>query len=149
MDRLDVNEDEIIRASKMAQIHDEIMTMPMGYNTLVTEMGTNLSGGQRQRIVLARSILKNPRILVLDEATSSLDRYNEAKIFEYFKEQKCTRIIIAHRLSTIIDADVIIVMEKGQIVDVGTHDELIENSSYYQQIYQGNLKRDYLASTLN
>ncbi len=149
MDRLDVNEDEIIRASKMAQIHDEIMTMPMGYNTLVTEMGTNLSGGQRQRIVLARSILKNPRILVLDEATSSLDRYNEAKIFEYFKEQKCTRIIIAHRLSTIIDADVIIVMDKGQIVDVGTHDELIENSSYYQQIYQGNLKRDYLASTLN
>ncbi|MDD7305152.1 MAG: peptidase domain-containing ABC transporter [Peptoniphilaceae bacterium] len=133
--REDISLDEIIESAKRAMIHDEIMAMPLGYNTVISELGMNLSGGQRQRIALARAIVKRPRLLILDEATSALDSFNESKIFEYFKSEKCTQIIIAHRLSTIIDSDLIVVMDNGRIVDIGNHDKLYTYSEAYKKIY--------------
>lgn len=131
----DISLNEIINSAKRAMIHEEIMELPLGYNTVITELGMNLSGGQRQRIALARAIVKLPRILILDEATSALDSFNESKIFEYFKSEKCTQIIIAHRLSTIIDSDIIVVMDNGKIADIGNHDELYKYSEAYKKIY--------------
>ena len=101
-------------------------------------MGMNLSGGQRQRIVLARAILKKPKLIILDEATSALDTYNESQIFKYFKAENCTQIIIAHRLSTVMDADVIMVMDEGEIVDIGSHTMLLEKSNIYKKIHSSN-----------
>ncbi|NFA60702.1 peptidase domain-containing ABC transporter [Clostridium sporogenes] len=135
MNRDFVNFDMVKRAAQIAQIDDEIETMPMGYNTLVSNMGSNLSGGQRQRIALARAIVNDPNIIIMDEATSSLDSINEFKISEYFNQNKCTRIIIAHRLSTIINADKIFVMDNGEIVEEGTHDELIKLKGKYCELY--------------
>ena len=107
----------------------------MKYNTLISEMGMNLSGGQRQRILLARALINNPKILVLDEATSSLDNINEKKISDYLSKNGCTRIIVAHRLSTIVDADKIYVLSKGRIVEEGTHDDLMKNKGVYFNLY--------------
>ena len=131
----DCSEEDIIQAAKMACIHDEIMRMPMKYNTLISEMGMNMSGGQRQRILLARALVTKPRIMLLDEATSSLDTVNERKIMEWLKAKGSTRIIIAHRISTVIDADIIFVMKEGRIVARGNHEELLKNSPDYQELY--------------
>ena len=128
-------EEEVKEAAKMACIHDEIMQMPMKYNTLVSEMGMNLSGGQRQRILLARALVTKPKIMLLDEATSSLDTINEFKIMEWLKEKGCTRIVIAHRMSTVVDADVIFVMSEGRIVAKGTHEQLMKESPQYRELY--------------
>ncbi|TVW93516.1 ATP-binding cassette domain-containing protein, partial [Streptococcus pneumoniae] len=121
---ISVSEEEMTKICKLVNIHDEIMEMPMGYNTLVSEMGMNLSGGQRQRIILARALVKKPKIILLDEATSYLDNVNENEIMQKFKEQNITIIVIAHRLSTIIDSNQIFVMDKGEIVEQGSHTEL-------------------------
>lgn len=122
---------------KLVNIHDEIMEMPMGYNTLVSEMGMNLSGGQRQRIILARALVKKPKIILLDEATSYLDNVNEKEIMQKFKEQNITIIVIAHRLSTIIDSNQIFVMDKGEIVEQGSHTELLNmKNGLYKKLYQ-------------
>lgn len=129
--------DEIISASKKAQIHDFIMTLPKGYDTLTGERGVKLSGGQKQRIAIARLFLKNPKILILDEATSSLDNITEKQIQQSFDElsQGKTTIIIAHRLSTIKNADEIIVISKEGIIERGKHDELITKNGYYAKLY--------------
>ena len=129
--------DEIISAAKKAQIHDFIMTLPKGYDTLTGERGVNLSGGQKQRIAIARLFLKNPKILILDEATSSLDNITEKQIQQSFDElsQGKTTIIIAHRLSTIKNADEIIVISKEGIIERGKHDELITKNGYYAKLY--------------
>ncbi|OLA10704.1 MAG: thiamine ABC transporter permease [Coprobacillus sp. 28_7] len=129
--------DEIISASKKAQIHDFIMTLPKGYDTLTGERGVKLSGGQKQRIAIARLFLKNPKILILDEATSSLDNITEKQIQQAFDElsQGKTTIIIAHRLSTIKNADEIIVISKEEIIERGKHDELITKNGYYAKLY--------------
>lgn len=129
--------DEIISASKKAQIHDFIMTLPKGYDTLTGERGVKLSGGQKQRIAIARLFLKNPKILILDEATSSLDNITEKQIQQAFDElsQGKTTIIIAHRLSTIKNADEIIVISKEGIIERGKHDELITKNGYYAKLY--------------
>ncbi|KZZ84918.1 peptidase domain-containing ABC transporter [Bacillus sp. SJS] len=139
MNKEDVTMEDIQKAASVAQIAEEIESMPMGYHTLVSEMGMNLSGGQRQRIALARALISQPKVIILDEATSSLDSINEALVGDYLKEMGCTRIVIAHRLSTIYDSDRIFVMENGSIIDEGTHAELIGNKGLYFELYKTQL----------
>jgi len=129
---------EIESAAKAANIHNFIMDLPEGYDTVVGERGYRLSGGEKQRIALARVILKNPRILVLDEATSSLDSESEALIQDALKRVMAgrTSIVIAHRLSTILAADLILVMDKGRIAERGTHEELLATGGIYSQLYE-------------
>lgn len=131
----DINLEKVRKAAHIAQIGEEIEDMPMNYYTLVSSMGLNLSGGQRQRMALARALINNSKLIVLDEATSSLDSVNEARVANFFKETGCTCVIIAHRLSTIINADVIYVMDKGKIVEFGNHDELISLKGKYYNLY--------------
>lgn len=127
--------EDVVEAAKAAQIHDEIMQMPMKYHTMISEMGMNLSGGQRQRIALAKALLTKPKVLLLDEATSSLDHLNEERIDRYLSDIACTRIVIAHRLTTIINSDVILVLDQGRISAVGTHEQLLEKSDFYRLYY--------------
>jgi len=134
--------DDVIRAAKIANIHDFIAGLPDRYNTMVGERGVTLSGGEKQRICLARAILKDPPIIFLDEATSALDSRSEYLIQESLKEilANKTAIIIAHRLSTVQHADRIIALDKGQIVDEGTHEELMESSPLYRELARHQLK---------
>ncbi|PRX20634.1 ATP-binding cassette subfamily B protein [Orenia metallireducens] len=131
--------DEIVDAAKKAQAHNFINELPLRYETLVGERGTNLSGGQRQRIAIARAILKQPDILVLDEATSNLDTATEKAIHHTIEElsKGITTVIIAHRLSTIMQCDKIVVLEKGKILEQGSHDELIKAEGKYYQLWAG------------
>ena len=135
---IDATQAEIESAARAANIHNFIMDLPDGYDTIVGERGYRLSGGEKQRIALARVILKDPRILVLDEATSHLDSESESLIQEALKRVMAgrTSIVIAHRLSTILAADLILVMDRGQIVEKGTHDELIAFNGLYAQLYE-------------
>ena len=136
--KMDATQEEIESAARAANIHNFIMELPDGYDTIVGERGYRLSGGEKQRIALARVILKNPRILVLDEATSSLDSESESLIQDALKRVMAgrTNIVIAHRLSTILAADLILVMDRGRIVERGTHDELIATGGLYAQLYE-------------
>ena len=136
--KMDATQEEIESAARAANIHNFIMDLPEGYDTIVGERGYRLSGGEKQRIALARVILKNPRILVLDEATSSLDSESESLIQDALKRVMAgrTNIVIAHRLSTILAADLILVMDRGRIVERGTHDELIATGGLYAQLYE-------------
>lgn len=136
--RPDATEAEIIAAAQAAYIHDFIISLPDGYATIVGERGYKLSGGEKQRIAIARVVLKDPRILILDEATSSLDSQSEALIqaaLEPLMRQR-TAVVIAHRLSTILAADQILVLEQGAIVERGTHLELLESGGLYATLYQ-------------
>jgi ATP-binding cassette, subfamily B, bacterial len=123
----------VVDAAKLACIHDEIVAMPMGYQTPLVDGGASLSGGQQQRIALARALAHQPTILLLDEATSDLDSVTERMVHHNLSGLGCTRIVIAHRLSTIADADLILVMEKGRIVQRGTHDELMALPGAYSE----------------
>jgi len=142
--KTDATQAEIEAAAKAANIHNFIMDLPDGYDTIVGERGYRLSGGEKQRIALARVILKDPRILVLDEATSHLDSESEALIQEALKRVMAgrTSIVIAHRLSTILAADLILVMDRGQIVERGTHEELIAAGGLYSQLYETQFNRE-------
>jgi subfamily B ATP-binding cassette protein MsbA len=136
--RLDATDEEIIEAARFAQAHSFITEHPDGYDAKIGEKGIKLSGGQRQRIAIARAILKKPDILLLDEATSSLDSESEAAVqlaLDHLMAQ-CTTFVIAHRLSTIRNATTILVMENGQIVEQGSHTELLQNNGLYQRLYQ-------------
>ncbi|MGB1873288.1 MAG: ATP-binding cassette domain-containing protein, partial [Candidatus Puniceispirillaceae bacterium] len=129
--------DEIIIAAKDAQIHDFIVSLPDGYDTRVGERGLKLSGGEKQRVGIARTLLKDPPILLLDEATSALDSETEYEIQEALERagQGRTVIMIAHRLSTVSNADVILVLEKGVVVEAGTHQELLERNGRYLDLW--------------
>jgi ATP-binding cassette subfamily B protein len=134
----DASMDEVIQAARVANIHEFIQSLPDGYETIVGERGLKLSGGEKQRIAIARVILKNPRILVFDEATSSLDSRSEQSILSSLKQvaMKHTTLVIAHRLSTIIDADNILVLDKGAIVEQGTHQQLLVKDGLYAHLWQ-------------
>lgn len=137
----DASDEDIIKAASDAQAHDFILQMPNGYYTRVGERGVTLSGGQKQRIAIARALLKNPRILLLDDATSSVDTNTERQIQKALTRlmQGRTTFVIAHRLSTIRKANLILVLEKGRIVAQGTHEYLLGNSPYYAKIYNRQL----------
>jgi HlyB family type I secretion system ABC transporter len=130
----------VIEAAKIAAIHDDVMAMPMGYDTFVAEGGSALSGGQRQRLSIARAVALGPAILVLDEATSHLDVETEQKVAQNLQTLASTQIIIAHRLSTVRDADLILVLERGAIVERGAHHELIERDGHYARLIRQQLE---------
>jgi ATP-binding cassette subfamily B protein len=136
--KMDAAQAEIEAAAKAANIHNFIVELADGYDTIVGERGYRLSGGEKQRIALARVILKDPKILVLDEATSSLDSESESLIQEALKRVMAgrTSIVIAHRLSTILAADLILVIDRGKIVERGTHEQLLAMGGLYSQLYE-------------
>jgi subfamily B ATP-binding cassette protein MsbA len=131
-------EEEIIQAAKVANAHNFIIQKEQGYNTNIGDRGSKLSGGERQRLTIARAVVKNPPILILDEATSSLDTESERLVQDAINNmmQNRTSIVIAHRLSTIRHADEIIVLQKGQIVERGTHDELLSQNGFYRKLVE-------------
>lgn len=135
--RLDATDEEVIAAAKAAEIHEDIMEMPDGYDTIVGERGITLSGGQKQRVSIARIFLKNPPILILDEATSALDSATEARISSALERLSTgrTTLIIAHRLSTVRNADEIIVIDDARIIERGTHSELIDKGGAYRKLH--------------
>jgi len=133
----DVSQEEIEKAARAAAIHDVILTFPDGYNTLVGEKGVTLSGGQKQRVAVARTLLKNPRILIMDDSTSSVDTETEAEIRSALNRlmENRTTFIIAHRIQSVMNADMILVMDKGEIVQIGKHEELVAQEGMYRKIY--------------
>lgn len=137
--RQEASDSEVEEAAKSALIHDFIASLPQGYDTLAGERGVRLSGGQRQRIAIARAILKGSPILILDEAVSSLDAENEAEIQKVLaqSQSKRTTLIVAHRLSTIMSADKLVVIKDGQVVQTGTHAELIRQNGFYRSLVEG------------
>ncbi|HID35029.1 MAG TPA: ATP-binding cassette domain-containing protein, partial [Anaerolineae bacterium] len=140
----EVSEEEIIEAAKAAAIHDSIMRFPEGYDTLVGERGVTLSGGQKQRIAIARAILRDPRILILDDATSSVDAETEEIIQQalFRLMEGRTSFIIAHRFQTVMHADLILVLDHGRIAQMGSHEELIQQPGFYRNIYELQSKID-------
>lgn len=144
--RLQATQEELEAACQAANIHEFIMELPDGYDTIVGERGYRLSGGEKQRLALARVILKNPRILLLDEATSHLDSESEMLIQEALKRVMAgrTSIVIAHRLSTILAADQILVLDRGRIVEQGRHEELLQQNGIYANLYRTQFRREFL-----
>lgn len=144
--RPDATDDEIIAVAQASAAHDFIMSFPLGYDTPVGERGSTLSGGQKQRIAIARALLVNPKILILDDSTSSVDLQTEHEIQQALDKLMETRtsFVIAQRISTVLNADQIIVLDKGQIADRGTHEELMESSAIYAEIYHSQLAEDAL-----
>jgi ATP-binding cassette, subfamily B, bacterial MsbA len=136
--RPDAGDDEIVEACRAANAHGFITSFPDGYDTVVGERGVKLSGGQRQRVAIARALLKDPRILILDEATSSLDGESEALVQAALERLMVgrTTFVIAHRLSTVVGADRIIVIDGGRIVEQGSHDELLRAGGLYRDLYR-------------
>jgi ABC-type bacteriocin/lantibiotic exporter with double-glycine peptidase domain len=141
--------EEVVDAARRAHIHDDIMRMPMRYETVLSEGGSCLSGGQRQRLALARALVRRPSILLLDEATSHLDTVTELAVDRELSGLCCTRIVIAQRLSTVADADLILVLEHGQIVERGTHDDLVARGGRYGALLKADLRQKADAVALN
>jgi ATP-binding cassette subfamily B multidrug efflux pump len=134
-------DEEVVAAAKAAQAHDFIVAFPEGYDTVLGQRGVNLSGGQKQRIAIARALLVRPKVLILDDSTSSVDVETEAKIEAALEELMagCTTFVVAQRISTVLNADQIVVLERGKVAAVGTHAELMRSSPIYQEIYKSQL----------
>jgi ATP-binding cassette subfamily B protein len=114
----------------------------MGYDTVLSDGGASLSGGQRQRVALARALVHKPALLILDEATSALDSETERRVSKNLEDQRCTRIVLAHRLSTIVNADLILVMDAGEVVESGTHRELLSRGQHYARLVAAQLQAE-------
>ena len=141
-----VSDEEVFNVAKIAHIYDEVIEFPNGFDTIVGERGITLSGGQRQRVGLARALIKKPKILILDDSLSSVDAYTEEMILKSLKEFRAgrTTIIISHRITAVKDADFIIVLDDGEIVEQGTHDELLELGGIYADLYQKQILEEEL-----
>ncbi len=137
--RPEATEDEVVEAAKLANAHEFIMELADGYATLVGDRGLKLSGGQRQRVVIARALVRTPQIVIFDEATSALDSLSEAVVQDAIERVRKDRtvIMVAHRLSTIASADQIVVIDRGQIVECGTHAQLLAAGGHYYELYSG------------
>ena len=135
-------DEEIIEASKAAQAHDFIMAFPDGYDTELTQGGTNVSGGQKQRLCIARALLKNPKVMILDDSTSAVDTATEAAIRSALRSRykDITTIIIAQRISSVMDADKIIVLDEGRVNGFGSHEELMKTNQIYREVYESQQK---------
>lgn len=132
----------VVGAAKKACIHEFVMGLPMGYDTVLAPSGSSISGGQRQRVALARALVDDPRILILDEATSALDTETERRVVDSLRGLRCTQIVLAHRLSTIASADLILVMDEGRVVARGTHTDLMRAGGVYRELVEGQLSSD-------
>lgn len=137
-----LSEEKIIEVCSSLEFLSFIYDLPMGYNTVISEMGANLSGGQRQRIHIARAILQNPKILIMDEATSSLDNISQNSVYTELSKLKCTKIVIAHRLETILNADKIIVLRDGEIVQTGHHNDLVHQPGDYKELFNTVIEKE-------
>lgn len=133
--------EEMVKAASHAQIHETIEKLPDRYDTLLGQKGVNLSGGQKQRLSIARALIKNPRILLLDDSTSALDLKTEAKLLDSISKYKCTTMIITQKISTAKEADKILLLEDGSLIGSGDHDYLLKHSSLYQAIYESQFGR--------
>jgi ATP-binding cassette, subfamily B, bacterial len=134
--------ERIVEAARLAAVDEDIRTMPMGYDTVLSDGGASLSGGQRQRVALARALVHKPALLILDEATSALDSETERRVSKNLEELRCTRIVLAHRLSTIVNADLILVMDAGEVVESGTHHELLSRDQHYARLVAAQLQSE-------
>ncbi|CAN2254338.1 ABC transporter ATP-binding protein [Bacillus vallismortis] len=134
--------DEIMEAAKHAQIHETIMKLPNGYDTVLGQRGVNLSGGQKQRISIARALIRKPAILLLDDSTSALDLQTEAKLLEAVSTYECTTLIITQKMTTAMKADQILLLEDGELIEKGTHSELLSESYLYKRIYESQFGRE-------
>jgi ATP-binding cassette subfamily B protein len=134
----DATDEQCKEACRLACADDFIESFPDGYNTMITQGGTNVSGGQKQRLCIARALLKNPKVLILDDSTSAVDTATDARIRKAFREYmpETTKLIIAQRVSSVMDADRIIIMEEGRVDGVGTHEQLLETNEIYREIYE-------------
>lgn len=143
----DATDEEMIEACKLAQAHDFIMSFPEGYDHMIDQGGANVSGGQKQRLCIARALLKNPKVLILDDSTSAVDMKTDALLRQGFATfiPSTTKIIIAQRIASVMDADMIVVMENGTINAVGTHEELLASNTIYQEVYYSQNKNNDIA----
>ena len=135
-------DEELVEACKLAQADEFVSSFPDGYDTYIEQGGTNVSGGQKQRLCIARALLKQPKILILDDSTSAVDTATDASIRKSLSStlENTTKIIIAQRISSIQDADVIYVLDEGEIVDFGKHEKLLETCEIYREVYESQLK---------
>lgn len=136
--------DEVMEAAKSAQIHETITRLPQGYDTVLGQRGVNLSGGQKQRLSIARALIRQPKILLLDDSTSALDLKTEALLLQSLKNYTCTTFVITQKISTAFEADLILILEDGELIAAGNHQELISNSALYQQIFQSQFGEEKL-----
>ncbi|MEC2078453.1 ABC transporter ATP-binding protein, partial [Metabacillus fastidiosus] len=138
----DATMDEVILAAKNAQIHETIMSLPQQYDSILGQKGINLSGGQKQRLSIARALVRNPKILLLDDSTSALDLKTEANLLQAIKKYHCTTLIITQKISTAMQADKTLLLEDGMIIAEGTHEELMKTTKLYRKITESQFGKE-------